>query len=265
MDEYGNLVKGEAPPEISIIGMPDTTRKNRFTIAQKYLISNRPPVFTSCWNQQRNDAVFLLALETAPTYSPTGFLELPEFPQLFVVAPKNPANMSKADASGRFYFPRSFNLLGPPCTGGAILIQRAQLAGDDGNRCELRLAVSMVAGPPAVVMVRSRALGVAEWSADTGNVSPQARFQVSGCLIRSLPSCSMFRSGHCSRETAVDWALQPQLTMVLLRSKYHHRAVRLWRERWGTVVSPGYSTVEMAAGSPPITTNSGREIRGQHY
>lgn len=88
--------------------------------------------------------------------------------------------MLKADSNGRFSFPRSFNLIGPPCTGGAILIRtpEGQRAGGAGGKNELRLAVSAVAGPPAMVKIRSYSLGVAEWSSDTGRVSQQAPFKV---------------------------------------------------------------------------------------
>lgn len=90
--------------------------------------------------------------------------------------------------------------MGPPCEGGHLLIRsprvdsggdRGSPVGGSGGRRRtgdtgddiarvLRLAVSIRAGPPAKVLIRSPALGVEEFSSEI-RTTQLAGFKVGGC------------------------------------------------------------------------------------
>ena len=55
--------------------------------------------------------------------------------------------LAKPDQDGIYRLPLGFNLLGPPCDGGALLV---------GG---LRLPVELRAGPPTALLIRSARLG----------------------------------------------------------------------------------------------------------
>lgn len=125
--------------------------------------------------------------------------------------------MLKADANGRFNFPRSFNLVGPPCSTGEIIIRSpgGHFAGDARNKSELRLAVSIVAGPPTAVKIRSRSLGVADWSDVTGQVQRKDRFEVrdpTAFLYRPIHSRFRRRGRYFWRGAWMPYFLAPEQT-----------------------------------------------------
>lgn len=118
------------------------------------------------------------------------------------VFPVHQCKLAKATKPGGLYqFPRSLNLVGPPCEGGHLLIMsprlssgenggaaaaakslpvRGSLASGRGGRSNgtgdsvtamatahvLRLAVSVKAGPPVKVLIRSPKLGAEEFSSE---------------------------------------------------------------------------------------------------
>lgn len=110
-------------------------------------------------------------------------------------------------------FPRSLNLIGPPCEGGSlVIVPRSQHSGhggagaeagagsasDGGNmrRRELRLPVHMRAGPPKKLLIRSTSLGSdAEFSNEI-HATFLAGFEVSSARSRVLPVyTAVFRWG----------------------------------------------------------------------
>lgn len=101
--------------------------------------------------------------------------------------------------------------MGPPCEGGHLLIRSPRVdSGDDrgspgggtrrtgdtggDNARVLRLAVSIKAGPPAKVLIRSPALGVEEFSSEI-RTTQLAGFKVGGCCNGWV---SRLRVGCCT-------------------------------------------------------------------
>ncbi|CAM9280554.1 unnamed protein product [Ascophyllum nodosum] len=93
--------------------------------------------------------------------------------------------------NGLYQFPRALNLVGPPCEGGHLVIRSPRTHGGDsggGNGDTddtrvLRLAVSLRAGPPARVLIRSPALGVKEFSNEI-QATQLAGFKVNDLEVR---------------------------------------------------------------------------------
>lgn len=114
------------------------------------------------------------------------------------VLPEHQCKLAKpTKPNGLYQFPRALNLVGPPCEGGHLLIRSPRVdSGDDrgspgggtrrtgdtggDNARVLRLAVSIKAGPPAKVLIRSPALGVEEFSSEI-RTTQLAGFKVGEC------------------------------------------------------------------------------------
>lgn len=107
----------------------------------------------------------------------------------------------KPTKSGLFQFPRSFNLDGPPGQSGHLLVLSSSGEGVDGGSSGdeaagagagssssggstdgtssgvLRLAVSLMAGPPVRALIRSPELGATEFSSEI-RATQRAGFKV---------------------------------------------------------------------------------------